>query len=225
MTDDPAVHEGRASKSTVGAEENSTTDSQTSGFDSETESVEQESTDVTGADGASPGTAEGATQARRSIPPQRLALIMGTVVVLTVGGLSGWLGYRAHQAQRDDAQRNTFMDVAQQGAVNLTTIDYQHAEADVQRVLDSATGEFYDDFSKRSQPFITVVKQTQAKSVGAITAAGLESETGNEARIIVAVAVHTTNAGAEQQPRSWRMRVTVQKTGADVKISNVGFVP
>jgi Mce-associated membrane protein len=39
------------------------------------------------------------------------------------------------------------------------------------------------------------------------------------------VSVKTSVAGApEQQPRSWRMRLTVQKSGADVKISNVGFV-
>jgi Mce-associated membrane protein len=116
--------------------------------------------------------------------------------------------------------------VARQAALNLTTIDYQHADADVQRILDSATGQFFDDFSKRSQPFVDVVKQAQSKSVGTVTEAGLESEDHDGARVIVAVAVNTSNAGApQQQPRAWRMRLTVQSVGGDAKVSNVGFVP
>jgi Mce-associated membrane protein len=96
----------------------------------------------------------------------------------------------------------------------------------VQRILDSATGTFYDDFQKRAGPFVEVVKQAKSKSVGTVTEAGLESDTGTEAEVLVAVAVKTSNAGAaEQQPRLWRMRITVQKMGDDVKVSNVEFVP
>jgi len=158
--------------------------------------------------------------------PLRLSLVAGLIAVLTVGGLSGWLGYRAYQSQQAQQERELYLQVARQGALNLTTIDHQHAEADIQRILDSATGQFYDDFAARSQPFVEVVKQAQSKSVGTIAEAGLESVTGNEAQAIVAVSVNTSNAGApEQQPRAWRMRLTVQKVGDDVKVSNVGFVP
>ncbi|EUA58499.1 hypothetical protein I550_1642 [Mycobacterium intracellulare 1956] len=116
--------------------------------------------------------------------------------------------------------------IGRQGALNLTTIDWQHADADVQRILDSATGTFYDDFSHRSKPFIDVVKKAQSKSVGTITEAGLESQSGNEAQVLVAVSVKTSNLGAaEQDPRHWRMRVIVQKVGNDMKVSNVAFVP
>ncbi len=97
----------------------------------------------------------------------------------------------------------------------------------MQRVLDSSTGTFYDDFQQRSAPFIEVVKQAQSKSEGKISEAGLESSNDNEGQVLVAVTVNTTNAGApEQQPRSWRMRISVQKTGDDeAKVSNVEFVP
>jgi Mce-associated membrane protein len=38
--------------------------------------------------------------------------------------------------------------------------------------------------------------------------------------------VKTSNAGAAQQePRAWRMRITVQKVGDDAKVSQVEFVP
>jgi Mce-associated membrane protein len=154
------------------------------------------------------------------------ATLFGLVVVVVLAGLVGWFGFRVYQSHLAQAQRSQFLQVARQGALNLTTIDWQHAEADVHRILDGATGEFYDDFAKRSQPFIEVLKQAQAKTVGTITEAGLESETTDSAQALVAVSVQTSNAGEpEQVPRAWRMRINVQKVGDQVKVSNVGFVP
>ena len=156
----------------------------------------------------------------------RDALIIGLVAVVALGGLCGWLGYRAYQARQAQQLQQQLVQVGRQGAINLTTIDFQHAEADVQRILDSATDQFYDDFAKRSQPFIDVVKQAQSKSVGTVTEAGLESVSGNEGQVLVAVTVQTSNRGAtEQQPRSWRMRLTVKKAGDEAKVSKVEFVP
>jgi len=165
--------------------------------------------------------------AKPGISHLKLATIAGLVVVLALAGLVGWLGFRAYESQKLEAQRQLFLQVGRQGAMNLTTIDFEHAEADVQRILDSATGTFYDDFQQRAGPFIEVVKQAQSKSVGMVTEAGLESESDTEAAVLVAVTVQTSNAGAaEQQPRLWRMRVTVQDVGDDqVKVSNVEFVP
>jgi Mce-associated membrane protein len=163
---------------------------------------------------------------KKPTAPSSRVTLFGVVMVVVLAGLVGWLGFRAHQSQQAQTQRSQFLQVARQGALNLTTIDWQHAEADVHRILDGATGEFYDDFAKRSQPFIEVLKKAQAKTVGTITEAGLESQTADSAQALVAVSVQTSNAGeAEQVPRAWRMRIDVQKVGDQVKVSNVGFVP
>jgi Mce-associated membrane protein len=156
----------------------------------------------------------------------RLAMLVGLIVVVGLTALVGWLGFTAHQQKQAQDQRQLFVEVGRQGALNLTTIDWQHADTDVKRILDSATGPFYDDFSKREQPFIEVVKKAQAISKGTITEAALESESGNEAQVLVAVSVKTSNIGAaEQEPRAWRMRISVQKAGDEAKVSNVAFVP
>lgn len=158
--------------------------------------------------------------------PVRLAIITGMLLVVVLGTLSGWLEWRAYQSHQADQQRALFVEVARQGALNLTTIDWQHADADVQRVLDSATGPFHDDFQQRSAPFIEVVKQAQSKSVGSISEAGVESASNTEAQVLVAASVKTSVASApDQQPRAWRMRIVVQKTGDQAKVSNVEFVP
>jgi Mce-associated membrane protein len=154
-----------------------------------------------------------------------LALAIGVIMVVGLAALTGWLGFRTYQSHQADAQRSLFLEVGRQGALNLTTINYTEAEADVARILDSATGTFHDDFQKRSQPFIEVVKQAQSKTEGTVTAAGLESVNGDSAQVLVAVSVKTTNAGApEQQPHAWRMRIDVKKVDDGVKVSNVKFV-
>ena len=155
----------------------------------------------------------------------RLAAIVGLIAVVALAATVGWLGFRAYQSHQAQAQRQLFLQVGRQGALNLTTIDWQHADADVQRLLDSATGDFLDQFSHRKQPFIDVVKKAQSKSVGTITEAGLESESGDKAQALVAVSIKTSDLGAaDQPPREWRVRISMEKSGSDVKISNVAFV-
>lgn len=156
----------------------------------------------------------------------RRVLAFGIAAVVVLAMLVGWLGFRTYEARQAQTQQRQLLQAARQGALNLTTIDWQHADADVGRILDGATGQFYDDFAKRSRPFIDVLKQSKAVTVGTITEAGLESETGDGAQALVAVAVKTSNAGApEQEARAWRMRVFVQKVDDGIKVSNVEFVP
>ena len=194
--------------------------------DADAESASDEDADSEEPDAATDDADAEPAKQRMSISPVRLAMVVGVVAVLAMGGVVGWLGYRTYQLREEQQQRELFLRVARQGAVNLTTIDYQNVNSDIQRILDSATGRFYDDFSKRSQPFIDVVKKVQSKSVGTVTEAGLESVSGNEARAIVAISVKTSNLGAEDQPpRAWRMRIDVTKVDDGAKVSNVLFVP
>jgi Mce-associated membrane protein len=168
---------------------------------------------------------KGVAAQRRAMSPVRLATVVGVVAVVASTSVAGWLGYREHQARQAQQQNELLIRVGRQGALNLTTIDYQHADADIQRILDSATGAFYDDFAKRSKPFVEVVKKAQSKSVGTVTEAGLESQSGDEAQVMVAVSVVTTNVGEpEAEPRHWRMRLSVKKVGDGAKVTNVAFV-
>ena len=152
---------------------------------------------------------------------------VGVVTIVALLGLGGWLGYRVYQDRQLQAQRSLYVQVARQTAINLTTISYTEVDADIKRVLDSATGGFHDEFQSRSQPFVEVVKKVQSKSEGTIAEAGLLTYTNEQAQVLVAVSVKTSmgNAPADQEPRRWRMRLTVDKTGDSAKVSNVEFVP
>ena len=153
------------------------------------------------------------------------ALVASALQVAAVAGLVGWLGYQAYGKHRADTRRALFVQVARQGAVNLTTINYTEVDTDVQRILDLATGAFRDDFEQRSKPFIEVVKAAQSKSEGTVTDAGLESQHGDTAQVLVAVAVKSRTAGGEEAPREWRMRLEVRAVGDDAKVAHVVFVP
>jgi Mce-associated membrane protein len=154
-------------------------------------------------------------------------IAVGAAIIVALLGLGGWLGFRIHQDNQVQAQRNLYVQVARQTAINLTTINYSEVDADIKRVLDSATGSFHDEFQTHSQPFVEVVKKVQSKSEGTISEAGLLSYTRDQAQVLVAVAVKTSMAGAppDQEPRRWRMRLTVDKIGDSAKVSDVQFVP
>jgi Mce-associated membrane protein len=235
MADDAAAPDGELSKSTATEETSSATEPESAGSETaeaaETEKATDGEEDSAG-DISEESAEDSADYDEEAAPPKpamshlRLATIVGLVLVVALAGLTGWLGFRTYQSHKADEERNLFLQVGRQGALNLTTIDWQQADANVKRILDSATGTFYDDFQKRAQPFVEVVKQAQSKSVGTIAEAGLESETDNGAQVLVAVTVRTSNAGApEQAPRAWRMRISVQKVGDEAKVSNVEFVP
>jgi len=198
------------------------------------EDIDTAETDVEDSEAAEPepeagGAAEPGTRSLVqnwfSSIPSPIALSVAIIVALV--GLGGWLGFRVYQDRQVQAQRNLYVQVARQTAINLTTINYTEVDADIKRVLDSATGAFHDEFQNRSQPFVEVVKKVQSKSEGSISEAGLLSYTKDQAQVLVAVAVKTSMAGApeDQEPRRWRMRLTVDKTGDGAKVSNVEFVP
>ena len=166
---------------------------------------------------------------RRTQPPaqaERIALIVGLIAGVVLAGLVGWLGFRTYEAQDREAQRERFVHAAADVAVNLSTVDYQHADADAQRILNSATGKFYDSFSRRKQSYIDNAKRTRSQLVGTVTDAGLETRNGDQGRVLVAVTVKSSDpAQTHQEPHFWRIRVTVQKTGDVAKVSDVVFVP
>lgn len=155
----------------------------------------------------------------------RTALTVNVLAFVALGSAGGWLGYRIFEDRQMEAQRHQFVEAARQGALNLSTIDFATVDADIQRILDSSTGSFREDFEKRSQPFAEVVKQAQSKSEGAVTSAALASRDGDSAQVLVLMSVKMSNKGAaEPDPTTWRMRINVERAGDLAKVSDVQFV-
>ncbi|MEE6167149.1 MULTISPECIES: Mce protein [unclassified Mycolicibacterium] len=176
-----------------------------------------------------PETADSdAADAVRSSRPRmsqlRLAALAAAAVVVVLAAAAGWLGFRAVQTHLADEKRQMFLDAGRQAALTLTNVDWEHADDDVQRVLDSASGQFYDDFERRSQSYLAVVKQAKSKAVGTITGSALVSSSDSDARVMVAMTVNSSNAGVADRTQYWRMVLTMQQNQGMTKVSNVDFI-
>ncbi|HME76434.1 MAG TPA: hypothetical protein VKI00_12505 [Mycobacterium sp.] len=177
----------------------------------------------------SPETSTESTRRRLPVPgiPGLSTLITAAAIVAICAllGASGWMLFHHHTVQAERQRSAAYSAAARQGVVNLTSLDFNKAKEDVQRVLDSATGEFRDDFQRRADDFASVVKDSKAVTEGSVTAAAVESMGKDSAVVLVMANERVTNsAGAKDDPRAFRFRVSVVRDGDQLKISKVEFV-
>jgi Mce-associated membrane protein len=167
------------------------------------------------------GLAPVASPARRRRFPAPAAGALALLVGATL-----FAGWRDVRARHDDEARAQMVAAGRAVVLALTTIDHTQIDRDVQRILDASTGAFRDDFAQRAETFKAAARKAESTSVGTVREAGLESVDGDSARVLVALTVMTSNRGApEQQPKSWRTRVTVNRVDDDFKVAAVEFVP
>jgi Mce-associated membrane protein len=195
----------------------------------ETPGTEETETTAEAADTAETSeTSETTKSARWRLQVPGLSRLLAAAAIVAICALvaaSGWMLWHRHDIQQERQRSATFSAAARQGVINLTSLDYRKAKEDVQRVLDSATGEFRDDFQRRADDFASVVKDSKAVTQGSVAAAAVESMDKDSAVVLVLANERVTNlAGAKDEPRAFRFRVSVVRDGDQVKISKVEFV-
>ncbi len=175
--------------------------------------------------------AEAQKPARRRVRRPRWSTVAsaaaGIVVLAALSG-AGYMVKEHRDAVRQRQRAAEFIAAARQGVVTLTSMDFNNAKQSVQGILDDSTGSFKDDFLKMADDFVKVVEQSKVVSQGTVAAAAVEpgSMTDNSATVLVASTSEVTNAaGAKQDPRNYRLIVTVARDGDQIKISKVEFVP
>lgn len=157
---------------------------------------------------------------------KRIGVVGGAVLAAVSVALTGWMLVAHRQAAAERAHRQAFVDAARNGVVALLSIDHSRAKDDVQHVLDLSTGGFKQDFIKGADDFIKTAEQSKAVTKGSVSGAAVDSVNGDSAVVLLAVVSQVTNAnGARQDPRPFRMSVTVSPDGGQLKMSNVEFVP
>ncbi|GAY13524.1 hypothetical protein MSZK_02500 [Mycobacterium sp. shizuoka-1] len=153
--------------------------------------------------------------------------VAATVIVAIAALVVTGLMVLAHQkVAAQQKHRAELVEAARQGVIALLSIDYNRARADVQHVIDLSTGTFKADFSRGADDFVKTAEQSKAVTVGSVKSAALEKDAGDTAVVLLAASSTVTNVnGAHQDPRAWRMSVTVARDGDQYKMSNVEFVP
>jgi hypothetical protein len=102
------------------------------------------------------------------------ALLIGALLAVTV-----LMSVKHSEAAAARAQDRKLVEAASNGVVALLSIDHGRAEADVQRILDLSIGAFRDDFASRAGDFIKAAEKEKAVNRGTVTAAALETDSGD----------------------------------------------
>jgi Mce-associated membrane protein len=165
---------------------------------------------------------------RRRLPSSTAtAKVAAVLLIIGFAAFSTYAVLHHRDTVRYQQRQAAFIAGAKQGVTNMISLDYTKAQADVQRVIDSSTGEFKDDFKNRAKDFIAVVEQSKAVTDGTINGAAVESMKGGSAVVLVSATSRVTNSppGKDQPPRMWRLRVTIADVGGQYKMSKVEYVP
>ena len=117
----------------------------------------------------------------------------------------------SHRHQAAEQQRRAeYAAAGRQSVVTLMSLDFNKAKADVQRIIDNSTGQFRDDFKNQADDFVKVAQDSKVITEVTVNSTGVESMTNDSAVVLVSATSRVTNAaGAKQEPRTWRLSVSL----------------
>lgn len=158
-----------------------------------------------------------------------LATLLAGIAILVSGALlaaGGYMIWSHQQAEREQQRRAEFAAAASQAAVTLMSIDSATAQQNVQQIIDNSTGQFKDDIQSTAEDLVKAAQDSKATTKATAKASAVQSMDGDSAVVLVGTATTVSNsAGANQQPRNWRLSLTMVKDGGQIKMSKVEFVP
>jgi Mce-associated membrane protein len=175
------------------------------------------------------GEAQSAPSGRRWLRrPSRKALIAfaGLVVIcasLTTSGLVVWHHHNVAQQRQRSAE---FATTARNAVVAMMSISADKARDDMQRFADDTTGSLKASILLSADNVVKEIEQSKVTTKVAVQAVAVESMTKDSAVVLVAAKSEITKPDqAKPESRSWRVVVSVERDGGQLKISKVEFVP
>jgi Mce-associated membrane protein len=139
---------------------------------------------------------------------------------------SGYMIWQHRQAEREQQMSAEYAAAGRQSVVTLMSLDHNRAQEDVQRIIDNSVGQFKEDFQNQAEDFVKVAQESKVTTEVTVNATAVESMNPDSAVVLVAASSKVTNsAGAKQEPRTWRLSVSLQRDGEQIKMSKVEFVP
>ncbi|MGV1087301.1 MAG: hypothetical protein ACOYBX_04905 [Mycobacterium sp.] len=160
-------------------------------------------------------------------PARLITSLVAALATLALVSATGYMFWQHHSAEQQRRQAAEYAASARQGVINLMSVDYATAQDTVQRVIDGSTGRFRSNFEETADDFVKALQEEKIVTTATVNDAAVESITGNSAVVLVSATSQREGAQApksQQQPRVWRVVVTMERDGDQMKMSAVEFV-
>jgi Mce-associated membrane protein len=130
---------------------------------------------------------------------------LAVAAVLAGAGYEGWLLFERHQSDLAAAQA---LDAARKYAVTLTSTDPNAVDQNFTDVLNGATGEFKDTYTKAGSKLRKMLIDNKVTTQGTVVDSAIKSAGANKVEVLLFVRQSVTNA-ANPDPRMDLTAVTM----------------
>lgn len=155
------------------------------------------------------------------MPPALLVVLAGLLAALVV------LLMQASARNARDDRRDAVAAAARSEALAVTTISYQTANADLNRILAGATGPLRSQFAEQRPHFADTLQPDRSVSKGDVLSVGVVSGSDSSAQAVVAADATVTTTPAGKRPQSvlkhYRMVMRLMKVHGQWLVSDIAF--
>jgi Mce-associated membrane protein len=149
-----------------------------------------------------------------------VVLIAATVAAIVM--TSRWQDQRRLEGYRQEA-----LAAAKQAAVNFVSVSMSTVDADLQRIIDGATGDFKDQYVSNKSTFHDQIVANNSSSTGTVLRAAILSSDSDSAVVLVALDATIKNTGTPDGKLShYRMQLNMARDSGTGKwlVSQLDFV-
>ncbi len=158
-------------------------------------------------------------------------LTIAAVLALVAAGYAAWAGVSWWSAESDASasfarERDEVLRVGQVGIVNFTTLDYRKVDEDLNRWLDSSTGELRTEIESGRETRGRQIADAKTVTVSRVLDASvtdLDARAG-KAHLIAVVETTVTPDGGQSVKKVNRYQTDLTRTDAGWKLSALGPV-
>lgn len=160
-------------------------------------------------------------------PRPRTAALAGVVVIGCAGlGASGYVIWHHRVVTAEHRRAAEYAAAARQGAVTYMSINADRARQDVQRIIDNSTGSLKVRMLMTAEDLTKAIEKSKVSTTVDVKAVSVDSTTPSSAVVLVAANASATGPGKEKpQSHSWRIVMTLQRDGGQIKMANIEMLP
>lgn len=168
------------------------------------------------------------TPARRRNAPRAWRAVVGVVLAVLIicgaAGISGSMWWTHRNVVERQQRTAEFMAAARSSITGLMSIDFTKARDDVQRVIDTSTGQFKDQFQASADDLIAALEQSKVNTTVTVDAVAVKEVTDDSAVVLVTATSRASSvSGPHRDPQIFRVVLTLERDRGQLKMSRVEF--